>query len=246
MKTAVTNPAFKRPVVWVTGASKGIGREIAKEFAATGYDVYLSSRSNPSLQSAVKEITKLGGKAHPVPVDIRKRRSVFDACRRIEKMAGQIDILVNNAGITAFKSFVDTTSEEIENIIQTNLLGHMFCAKAVLPGMIKRRRGMIVNIISHAAIKTFTNSSAYTASKAGVFGWGKAIREELGEYNIKVVNVLPGATETEMWPEKVRKKHSSGMMKPKSIAETIVAIAGLPDDIVVDEIVLRPVPGDLN
>ena len=246
MKSERSVPQIKRPVVWVTGASRGIGREVAKEFASIGCIVCLSGRSRQQLKSAVSQIIEKGGRAYAIPLDIKDLKSLANAHRTIVKSVGEVNVLVNNAGVTAFRSFVHTTPKEFENILQTNLLGHVYCAKAVVPGMIKAKGGYIINVISHAAMKTFTNSSAYAASKSGVFGWAKVVREELGAYNIKVVNVLPGATDTRMWSKKVRAKYSHRMMKPASIAETIVSIYQLPDDVVVDEIVLRPILGDLS
>jgi 3-oxoacyl-[acyl-carrier protein] reductase len=240
------DPARKRPVVWVTGASRGIGLAIAREFAAIGCVVCLSGRSRTLLQDAVKVIIKLGGKAHAVPCDMVDPRSINNAWKTIVRIAGDPDVLVNNAGVTAFKSFLDTPTQEFEKIVRTNFLGNMYCSKAVLPAMVKKKNGAIVNIISHAAVKTFTNSSAYAASKTAVLGLGRVLREELRGYNIKVINVMPGAVETEMWHAGVRKKYSHRMMKPKSVAEAVVQIYRFPPDVVADEIILRPIMGDLD
>jgi short-subunit dehydrogenase len=240
------DPARMRPIVWVTGASRGIGLAIAKEFAAIGCVVCLSGRSRKLLQEAAKAIIKLGGKAHAVPCDIRDSRSVNNAYKMIVKIAGVPEVLVNNAGVTAFKPFIETSAQEFEKIVRTNLFGNMYCSKTVLPAMVKKKSGFIFNIISHAAVKTFTNSSAYAASKAAVLGLGRVLREELRVYNIKVINIMPGAVETEMWHEGVRKKYSHRMMKPNSVAEAVVQIYRFPPDVVADEIILRPVMGDLS
>jgi short-subunit dehydrogenase len=246
MKSKEVVPGPKRPVVWVTGASKGIGLEIAREFAAIGCHVCLSARSHRLLQSAAKDITRLGGRAYVIPCDISNLRSVINAHKLIVKTAGNVDVLVNNAGVTAFKPFIDTPLAEFESIIKTNLFGNVYGIKAVLPAMVKGKAGVIFNIISHAAVKTFTNSSAYAASKAGVLGLGRVLREELSGYNIKVINVLPGAVETDMWHKGVRKKYAHRMMNPKSVAEAVVKIYRFPGDVVADEVILRPILGDLS
>jgi len=235
-----------RPVVWVTGASRGIGREIARQFAFLGCEVCLSSRNRKRLESASKEIIKLGGRAHVFPLDVTSQKSIPLVVKQIQKKVGQVDVLINNAGITVFKTFIDTTLGEFNNIIQTNLNGPIECIKAVLPGMIKRKNGWIINIVSDAAIKTIEGSSAYTASKSGLLALGKILREEVRQFNIKVVNVLPGAASTDMWNPKMRKKYSYRMMKAKSVAEAILSVYQMPDDVVVDEIVVRPVLGDLS
>ena len=240
------DPYINRPVVWVTGASRGIGREIAKQFASIGSEVVLSARSKRDLQSAVKEITQLGGRAYSFPMNIAEEQSILSTARSIRKYLGDVQVLVNNAGITVFKSFLETTLEEFDDIIDTNLEGPITCIKAVLPTMVKRKQGWIFNILSNAAIKTFEGSAAYTATKAGLLGLTKVLREEMRRYNIKVVNVIPGATETEMWSTANRRKYAHRMMKAKSVAEAVLAAYQMPDDVVVDELVIRPIQGDID
>ena len=235
-----------RPVVWVIGASRGIGREIAKQFATIGCEVCVSSRNSKEIGSAVKDIKRLGGRAYSFPCDITRTRSVLATAKRIQKQLGGIDVLVNSAGITVFKSFLETSLKEFSDIIATNLEGQIACIKAALPIMVKRKRGWIFNILSNAAIKTFEGSAAYTATKAGMFGLGKVLREEMKRYKIKVVNVLPGPTETEMWQPNVRKKYSHRMMRAKSVAEAVLACYQMPDDVVVDEMIIRPIQGDIE
>src|ERR1051325_386550 len=190
---------FHRPVVWIAGASRGIGREIAKQFASIGCVVCLSSRNKRDLRSAVREITDSGGRAQSYPCDISRDAAVRLAAGRIRRDHGEIEVLVVCAGITVFKSFLDTSLKEFDAIIATNLRGQIACIKAVLPSMSRRREGWIFNILSNAAIKTFEGSAAYTATKAGMLGLGRVLREELRPRRVKVVNVLPGATETKMW-----------------------------------------------
>ena len=235
-----------RPVVWVVGASRGIGREIAGKFASIGCEVCVSARTKKDVASVVNEIRKLGGRAYAFPCDISQERAILATVQFIRRRIGEVDVLVNNAGITVFKTFLVTTAQEFRNIITTNLLGHILCTKAVLPSMVKRKSGWIINIISNAAIKTFEGSAAYTATKYGMRGLGKVLREEMRSRNVKVVNVIPGATETDMWSTGNRKKHGHRMMRAKSVAEAVLAVYQMPDDIVVDEVVLRPVGGDIG
>src|SRR5467141_2455539 len=196
MRERAADLRLRRPVVWVVGASRGIGREIAGRIAAIGCEVCLSSRNSSDLESAVRQIRRLGGRAHSFPCDIRKINSVSSTARRIRHAVGDVEVLVNNAGITVFK--------------------------------------------------TFEGSSAYTAAKAGMLGLGKVLREEVKAHHVKVVNILPGATETRMWSAALRKKYSYRMMKPSSVADTVLAVYRMPDDVVVDEMVIRPMLGDLG
>jgi short-subunit dehydrogenase len=237
---------FHRPVVWVAGASRGIGREIAKQFASIGCTVCLSSRTTRDLRSAVREIAESGGRAQSYPCDISRDAAVVRTAARIRSDHGDIEVLVVCAGVTVFKTFLNTSLNEFDAIIATNLRGQIACIKAVLPSMAKRKKGWIFNILSNAAIKTFEGSAAYTATKAGMLGLGRVLREELRPHRIKVVNVLPGATETHMWSAGMRKQHSHRMMKAKSVGEAVLSVYRMPGDLVVDELVIRPLEGDIE
>jgi len=235
-----------RPVVWVVGASRGIGKAISTELASAGCTLCLSGRNRQTLASVAKEIAGTGGMASVHPCDLSRSASVSRAAASILRRYGRIDVLVNNGGITVFKSFAATTMTEFDGIIATNLRGPVACIKAVLPGMVKRRDGLIINILSTAAVKTFTGSSAYTATKAAMLGLSNVLREELRASHVRVVNVLPGATETEMWSAASRRRHGRKMMRARSVAETVLAVFQLPADVVVEEILLRPVHGDVG
>src|SRR5262245_61614176 len=112
---------FHRPVVWVVGASRGIGRETAKQFSYIGCEVCLSSCSSGMIRSAVNEIRQAGGRAYSFPCDVSSSKEVFSVSRTIQKQFNGIDVLINNAGITVFKSFIETTAGEFDAIIDTNL-----------------------------------------------------------------------------------------------------------------------------
>ena len=239
-------PEIHRPVVWVTGASRGIGREIAKVFGTIGCRVCVSSRDSKSLALVVRTITNDGGFAEAVRCDISSPRSIVAAATRIREQVGEVDVLVNNAGVTVFKDFLSTTADEFDRIIDTNLRGQIACIKAVLPSMVRRKKGWIINILSNAAVKTFEGSAAYTATKAGMLGLARVLREELRPHKIKVVNVIPGATETPMWSAASRRKFSARMMDPKSVGEAVLAAYQMPDDVVVDELIIRPIQGDID
>ncbi|MBI5217237.1 MAG: SDR family oxidoreductase [Ignavibacteriae bacterium] len=235
-----------RPVVWVMGASRGIGKEIAKQFASIGCEVCLSSRTKSKLFLVEREIRRLGGRANIFPCDISETEQIVSTAKKIEKKFGRIDVLINNAGITSFKNVADESLEMIDDILDINLEGPIVCTKVVLPGMIKRKSGWIINILSSVAIKTFKGSGAYTAAKEGLYGFAKVLREEVREHNIKVINIIPGATETEMWHPKLRQKYGERMMKPHDVAEAILAAYRMPESVVAEDIVLRPILGDLN
>ncbi len=235
-----------RPVVWVMGASRGIGKEIGKQFASIGCEVCLSSRSEKGLKSVATEIETLGGRASIYPCDITQLKQIQTTAKSIQKKFGRINILINNAGITSFTNTEYESLKMINAIIETNLKGPIACITTVLPGMIKQKNGWIINILSTVAVKTFKGAGAYTAAKEGLFGFAKVLREEVREHNIKVMNILPGATETEMWHPKLRDKYRHRMMTASDVGEAVLSAYRMPESVVVEDMMLRPILGDLD
>ena len=172
------------------------------------------------------------------------REAIIELVAKLEKTS-PIYCVINNAGITSFRKAEHDTFETIEDIVNTNLLGAINLIKASLPGMIERKSGAIINIISVAADKVFTNSSIYAASKIGLQTYSKVLREELREHNIQVINVLPGATKTEIWSEEMREQFGDRMMTPEDIADVVFNAFEMSDKLVQEEIILRPKLGDL-
>lgn len=228
---------------WITGASSGIGKSTAILFAEAGYNVYTTARREEKLMELSTEI-KVGCLIEQSTLDVCLKEDVFSYVDKNFAKNG-IDCLINNAGITSFRRVENTKVEEIEKIIETNLLGSIYSIKAVLPLMIKQNRGTIINILSVVTEKIFTQSSAYSASKAGLKAFAQILREEVRKYNIRVINVYPAATNTDIWSDDLRSKHAHRMMKASEVAESILSIYKQTGNIVTEEIVLRPIEGDL-
>lgn len=233
------------PVVWVTGATRGIGLAAANAFAAIGCRVVLSGRSRQQLEINAGRIIDQGGFALPIVCDVTSETSVRGAHANIVKKAGEVDVLVNNAGVTVFETFEKSTLKDFDAIVDTNLRGYFLCTKAVLTSMLKRRKGHIINIHSVAARDTFYNSSVYSAAKAGALAMSRCLRHEVRKKGVRVVDVLPGAVETDMWSRSARKKYHQKMMQPEDVADAVVSVYCQPQRMTTDEIVLRPVEGDL-
>lgn len=237
--------ASKKQGIWITGASSGIGRATAKEFADIGCDVFVTARRANELERLKAELGDNEDSIRVFPCNVASAANVDQTFKKI-KAASEIDCLVNNAGITSFKLAEDNSVNEINDIINTNLLGSIYTIKSVLPEFIKKKSGTIINILSVVVDKVFTKSSSYTASKMGMLGYSKILREEVRKHNIRVINIIPGATETAMWSQDSRKEFGEQMMQPESIARTIVSAYLQKDNLVTEEIVLRPINGDLS
>ncbi len=233
------------PIVWVTGASRGIGAAIARAFAASGAHVVLTGRDLQTLRQNARQISTLGGKALALRCDVERESSVTLAYEAIFKKFGKVDVLVNNAGVTYFKPFEKTTVKDFDHVMATNLRGVFLCTKSVLPGMVMRKNGFIINIVSVSATTTFKNSSAYAATKAGVLALSRSLRAEVRKNGVRVIDILPGAVETEMWNRDERRKYHDKMMQPEDVAEVVVSVIRQPKRVLTEEIVIRPIEGDL-
>ncbi len=233
-----------KPGIWITGASSGIGRSAAIEFAKIGSKVFASSRRVQELERLNLELDDQKTEIEIFPCNIASSQNVDQVVKKITAN-NQIDCLVNSAGITSFKLAEENSVNEINEIVNVNLLGSIYTIKAVLPHMIAKGGGTIINIISVVTKKVFTRSTAYSASKWGLLGYTNALREEVRHHNIKVINIIPGATETPIWSKEIRNKHSDRMMSSEEIARVLVWAFLQKDNLVTEEIVLRPIQGDL-
>ncbi len=234
----------KKSGIWITGASSGIGKAAAMEFARVGTSVFASARRVTELERLNSELSNEKLSAGIFPCNVASSVNVDQTVKKITS-SHPINCLVNNAGITSFKRAEHNSVQEINDIINTNLLGSIYAIKYVLPHMIEQGEGTIINILSVVTRKVFSNSSVYAASKAGLLGYTDSLREEVREYNIKIINIIPGATETPMWPPEVRKEKSEQMMTVEDIARLIVWVFFQKGNMVTEEILLRPLSGDL-
>lgn len=228
--------------IWISGASTGIGKAITFEALSRGFRVVATSRNAENLAGLSRE----AGNGDLVTAvcdvsEIESVRSFYSGTLENEAP----DILISCAGVTTFKDAAVTPIEEVDAIIRTNLLGSVYAIQTILPSMISRKSGTIVNINSVAALDRLKASSIYSASKAGLLQYSRVLREEVREHNIKVIDILPGATETPIWHEKVRAKYSEKMMKPVDLARHIINFVSDETNLVQEEVVFRPVTGNL-
>ena len=186
-------------VALITGASRGIGKEIALELSRLGAEVFINySSSDEKAEKVVNLIKNSGGKAHKLKFDVSKEDSVSLAFEEIIKINGTIDILINNAGITRDGLLMRMKSEQWDDVLNTNLKGGFLCTKYASKFMMKKRSGSIVNISSVVGIIGNPGQANYSAAKAGVIGFTKTCAKEFASRGINVNAIAPGFIETEM------------------------------------------------
>jgi NAD(P)-dependent dehydrogenase (short-subunit alcohol dehydrogenase family) len=193
------------PVVFVTGAGRGVGRAIACRFAADGYAVAITGRSHTHVRKAAADLEGTGVEALALICDVTARDDVARAVALTEQRLGPIDVLVNNAGIAESAPFVATDDDIWDRTLAVNLTGTYNCMRAIAPGMFERRHGRIINIASMAARVGFPYTAAYVASKHGVLGLTRAVALEAENRGVTVNAICPGWVDTEMTDRAVRR-----------------------------------------
>ncbi len=228
----------------ITGASRGIGLAIARALAREGCDLIITSRDQRALAKAGRQLEALGVQSLPLSCDVRNPDAVDYLFAILRKLQRPLHILVNNAGIGHRNLMVrDLPYPTWTEVIETNLTGMFLVTQAALAVM--RRGGTIVNNLSIAAERAFPGSAAYNASKHGALGFTDTLREELRPKGIRVLALMPGATDTAiwntLWPEAPRRK----MMSADAVASMVISALLLPGNSTVEKLVLMPSAGTL-
>lgn len=208
----------------ITGAGRGIGRAIAIALAKDGVNVGLLGLNMSNLEKLTSDLEPYNVTISAATADVANLESVEHAVDHIQSDLGSIDILINNAGVAKFGGFLDLTPEEWENIIRVNLMGVYHVTRAVLPQMIERKSGDIVNIASTAGQKGAPVTSAYSASKFAVMGLTESLMLEVRKHNIRVTALTPSTVVTDLAVESnLITGNPENVMHPEDLAEMLVA-----------------------
>lgn len=238
------NPPVRGQTAVITGATRGIGLAIARALAAQGCDLVVTGRDETALRRISRELASGKVRVLAQGCDIRDPESVDDLFRTVRQQFKRLDILINNAGIAHPNITIDKLPWPVwHEVIETNLTGMFLVTQAALALM--RRGGTIVNNLSISANRVFAGSAAYNASKHGALGFTNTLREEVRGKGIRVIGLLPGATDTEiwdtLWPQAPRKK----MMSAAVVADAVVSAILLPKNVTVENLEILPTTGTL-
>ncbi len=211
----------EQKVVIVTGASRGIGRAIALCLGKK-HKIVLVARSEDALREVEKEITSKGGHALALKADVTVENDVKKVINESLTQLGTIDVLINNAGIGSFKRVDQFTLEEFKHMFEVNVFGTFLFTKYVVPILISKKSGQIINISSVAGLTGFKGGTAYAATKFAVNGFTESLREDLKEYGIAVSVVCPGSVRTGFGGRSIQEKMLKDyLLEPDDVARTV-------------------------
>jgi short-chain dehydrogenase/reductase SDR len=220
---------LKGKTALVTGGGRGLGKAVALALAAEGVNVAITGRNENNLKSVAAEIESKGVKSSYSVFDVTDKKQVFTSLEKLQNDFGKFDILINNAGIAAFGGILEMDDEQWEDIVKTNLFGPYYVVKAVVPGMVEKKSGDVVNISSTAGLKGNALTSAYSASKFGLIGMSESMMFELRKQNIRVTTLTPSTISTDMAKTdlKITDGNPEKVLQPEDFAELVVDLLKL-------------------
>jgi NADP-dependent 3-hydroxy acid dehydrogenase YdfG len=237
--------ALAGQVAVITGAGRGIGRSIAQHFAAEGAALVLAARTEADLDRLAKDVRRMDVSALAVPTDVADDMAVQRLVDRALEAFNRIDILVTAAGVASFGPVAESEPRAWDAMLQVNLRAVMTTCRAVLPPMLARGRGSIINVASIAASRAIPGAAAYTATKAGVVGFSRVLAEELRAGGVRVGVLVPGAVDTPLWDSIPGGPDRARMLRPEDVARAAVLMATLPPGATLEEVTLLPAGGIL-
>jgi len=230
----------KKQTAIVTGASKGIGKAIALKLAQENFNVVIFGRNEKNLISVKKVIQKHNVDCEYFIGDVADQNFVSDSVKQIQKKYKKIDVLINNAGEAIFKKFTETTLEDFKTQMNTNVFGVFNFTKYVIEQMINKRNGTIINIVSQAGKYGFEFGTTYSATKHAVMGFSKSLLIEVRKFNIRIITICPGSTDTEMIKNSPIHRNLKQFLKPQDVAEITYSAIKLPQRALISDLEIRP------
>ncbi|MDP2301323.1 MAG: SDR family NAD(P)-dependent oxidoreductase [Ignavibacteria bacterium] len=229
-----------KEVTIITGASKGIGESIAYKFASEDHHVVLIGRNEERLKIVSKKINQTGTSEYYVG-SVTDPNFIKNSLTEVIEKHGKIDHLINNAGIMIIKRFEEATLEEFQSQMETNMYGVFICTKEVLPTLIERKSGSIINISSLAGKNNFVGGTMYSTTKHALMGFTKSLMLEVRDHNIRVAVVCPGSVATDLLLNSpITPQNKGKILQPDDVAEVVFSIIKLPPRALVSEIEIRP------
>ncbi|MDD5596834.1 MAG: SDR family oxidoreductase [Victivallaceae bacterium] len=230
---------MSRKTAVITGAGKGIGKALAIRLASIGFDVAVAARNKTEISAVAQICENAGARALPVVTDVTDEAGVNRLFAAVTREFGKVDLLVNNAGMGIFKPLAETSLDEWNQVINTNLTGAFLCARSAFEIMKRNGGGIIVNIASVVGIKGYPNQGAYTAGKHGLVGLTKVLAEEGREFQIKAHVICPGGVATEMVRQSRPDLNPEEIIQPEDVADLLEYLVKLPPRVSVDLVHLR-------
>ena len=225
----------------VTGASRGLGAALAREMAERGYRLLLVARRIDELDALAASLRDAhGAKVHTLAADLVDPAAPRRCADAALQALGPVDVLVNNAGFGHYKPLAEWTAREIADCNALNLTAPMLLAHALVPGMVARRRGIVVNIASDLARRYLANMAPYVATKFGLLGFSGSLLREVKDHGVKVTAVLPGIIDTAFGGGEAGSRDESWSIRPALLATQIADLLELPDTVVLDELTIHP------
>ena len=231
-------------LIMITGGSRGIGRAIAEKFSSHGFDVITAARNLIDLNKVKSEIEhKHGNKVEMFQGDMSVIDDVKKFAQFVVSLNRPIDVLVNNAGFFEPGELCTEPDGTLEKTMNANMYSAYYTTRGIISAMQKVKAGHIFNMCSIASLKAYKNGGSYAISKFALLGFSKCLREEMKSFNIKVTAIMPGATRTDSWA--ASDLPESRFMKVEDVAESVYSAYSLSERSVVEEIVIRPMLGDI-